>query len=117
MKVSLNWLKDYLDISRSPAAIADELTALGLEASFESSGKSFTGVVLGKVLECDPHPNADKLSVCVVDTGDDKNYTIVCGAPNVKRDIHVPVAKKAPPCKTVSLKLKKQNSGVYNPME
>ena len=93
MKVSLNWLKDYLDISRSPAAIADELTALGLEASFESSGKSFTGVVLGKVLECGPHPNADKLSVCVVDIGDDENYNIVCGAPNVKSGIHVPVAK------------------------
>ena len=88
MKVSLNWLKDYLDISYSPAAIAAELTALGLEASFENRGKSFTGVVLGKVLECGPHPNADKLSVCEVDTGDDENYTIVCGAPNVKKGIH-----------------------------
>jgi len=93
MKVSLNWLKDYLDISYSPAAIAAELTALGLEASFENRGKSFTGVVLGKVLECSPHPNADKLSVCVVDIGDDENYNIVCGAPNVKSGIHVPVAK------------------------
>ena len=93
MKVSLNWLKDYLDISYSPAAIAAELTALGLEASFENRGKSFTGVVLGKVLECGPHPNADKLSVCVVDIGDDENYNIVCGAPNVKSGIHVPVAK------------------------
>ena len=93
MKVSLNWLKDYLEISRSPEEIADELTALGLEASFENRGKSFTGVVLGKVLECGPHPNADKLSVCEVDTGDDENYTIVCGAPNVKKGIHVPVAK------------------------
>ena len=93
MKVSLNWLKDYLEISRSPEEIADELTALGLEASFENRGKSFNGVVLGKVLECGPHPNADKLSVCEVDTGDDENYTIVCGAPNVKKGIHVPVAK------------------------
>ena len=93
MKVSLNWLKDYLDISYSPAAIAAELTALGLETSFENRGKSFTGVVLGKVLECGPHPNADKLSVCVVDIGDDENYNIVCGAPNVKSGIHVPVAK------------------------
>ena len=107
MKVSLNWLKDYLDISRSPAAIADELTALGLETSFESSGKSFTGVVLGKVMECGPHPNADKLSVCVVDTGDDKNYTIVCGAPNVKRDIHVPVAKKGAALQNGEFKIKK----------
>ena len=46
MKVSLNWLKDYLDISRQPVEVADELTALGLETSFENRGKSFTGVVL-----------------------------------------------------------------------
>ena len=93
MKVSLNWLKDYLDIAYSPEEISDKLTALGLEAVFENRGKSFSGVVLGKVLECGPHENADKLFVCEVDTGDSKNYSIVCGAPNVKKGIHVPVAK------------------------
>ena len=93
MKVSLNWLKDYLDISRSPEEVSDELTALGIEACFENRGKSFSGVVLGKVLKCSPHENADKLSVCEVDAVDSENYSIVCGAPNVKSGIHVPVAK------------------------
>jgi len=93
MKVSLNWLKDYLDVSGTAEEISDTLTALGLEASYEITGKSFTGIVLGKVIECGPHENADKLSVCEVDIGDEENYTIVCGAPNVKSGIHVPVAK------------------------
>ena len=107
MKVSLNWLKDYLDISHPPAEVVDELTALGLEASFENRGKSFTGVVLGKVLECGPHPNADKLSVCVVDIGDDENYNIVCGAPNVKSGIHVAVAKTGATLQNGEIKIKK----------
>ena len=80
MQVSLNWLKDYLQLSQTPEEISDALTALGLETSFEYTGKSFSEVVLGQVLECRPHENADKLSVCEVDTGDNENYTIVCGA-------------------------------------
>ncbi len=93
MKVSLNWLKDYLDVSGTAEEISDKLTALGLEASYENTGKCFSGVVIGKVIECGPHENADKLSVCEVDTGDGENHSIVCGAPNVKSGIYVPVAK------------------------
>ena len=93
MKVSLNWLNDYLDVSGTAEEISDTLTALGLEASYENTGKHFSGVVLGKVVECGPHENADKLSVCEVDTGDGENHSIVCGAPNVKSGIYVPVAK------------------------
>ena len=107
MKVSLNWLKDYLPLSQSNEDISDALTALGLEASFESTGKSFTGVVLGKVLKCVPHENADKLSVCEVDVGDDENYTIVCGAPNVKSGIHVPIAKVGATLQNGEFKIKK----------
>ena len=77
MKVSLNWLEDYLNLDLSAREIADKLTELGLEANFTSRAKSFEGVVLGRVLECDPHPDADKLSVCKVDVGDDENYGIV----------------------------------------
>jgi len=93
MKVSLNWLNDYLDVSGTAEEISDTLTALGLEASYENTGKRFSGVVLGKVIECGPHENADKLSVCEVDTGDGEKHSIVCGAPNVKSGIYVPVAK------------------------
>ena len=91
MKISLNWLKDYLRLDLSSQEVSDILTNLGLESTFISLGQSFEGVVLGKVLKCDPHPNADKLSVCQVDVGD-ANYGIVCGAPNVKAGIHVPIA-------------------------
>ena len=109
MKVSLNWLKDYLDIYLSPKEISNKLTALGLEAAFENTGKSFSGVVLGKVLECAPHENADKLSVCEVDTGDSENYSIVCGAPNVKKGIYVPVAKVGATLQDGEFKIKKVN--------
>ena len=107
MKVSLNWLQDYLDISHSPEEIADRLTALGIEACCENTGKSFSGVVLGKVLECGPHENADKLSVCEVDIGDGENHSIVCGAPNVKQGIHVPVAKVGATLQNGEFKIKK----------
>ena len=106
MKVSLDWLKDYLALSQSPKEIADALTALGLEASFENKGKSFSGVVLGKVLKCEPHENADNLSLCIVDTGDNENYNIVCGAPNVKSGIYVPVAKVGASLKNGEFKIK-----------
>jgi len=93
MKVSLNWLQDYLNVSGTAKEISDALTALGLEATYEITGKNYSGVVLGKVVKCGPHENADKLSVCEVDIGDSENYSIVCGASNVKSGIHVPVAK------------------------
>ena len=76
----------------SAEEITDKLTELGLEATFTRSGQNFKSVVLGRVLECYHHPDADKLSICQVDIGDDENYDIVCGAPNVKAGIHVPVA-------------------------
>ncbi|MDP6853112.1 MAG: phenylalanine--tRNA ligase subunit beta [Candidatus Marinimicrobia bacterium] len=93
MKVSQNWLKEYIHISDTPGEVADYLTALGLEASYEVKGKNFTNVVLGRVESCNPHPDADKLSVCEVDTGSGELNQIVCGAPNVKAGIHVPVAQ------------------------
>ena len=66
MKVSLNWLKDYISLSQSPNEIAEILTSLGLEATYENQGKSYTDVVLGRVIECIPHNNADKLSVVIL---------------------------------------------------
>jgi len=93
MKISLNWLNNFLELSLSDKEISDKLTQLGLESTFNKLGKSFSGVVLGKIIQCDPHPNADKLSICIVDIGDVENHEIVCGAPNVKSNIKVPVAK------------------------
>jgi phenylalanyl-tRNA synthetase beta chain len=84
MRVPLSWLREYCDPGMDPAALADRLVMTGTEVErLETIGPSSTdGFVVGKVLEREQHPNADRLSVCRVDTGDGER-TIVCGAPNV----------------------------------
>lgn len=83
MKVSYNWLKEHLPLDISATELSAHLLKIGFEvAGHERLGPTFTGVVVGKVVSKDKHPNADKLSVCVVDDGATKR-TVVCGAPNV----------------------------------
>ncbi|HST69954.1 MAG TPA: phenylalanine--tRNA ligase subunit beta [Solirubrobacterales bacterium] len=84
MKVPYSWLREYCDPGMDPAALADRLVMTGTEVErLETVGPaSVEGFVVGKVLEREQHPNADRLSVCRVDTGDGER-TIVCGAPNV----------------------------------
>ena len=83
MKVSYNWLKEHLPLELSASELAGHLLKIGFEvAGHERLGPTFTGVVVGKVVSREKHPNADKLSVCVVDDGAIKR-TVVCGAPNV----------------------------------
>jgi phenylalanyl-tRNA synthetase beta chain len=94
MQISLSWLNDFYKTTLSPAKLTEGMTDLGLECTYDSTtGVSYTDVVLGNVIKCNSHPNADHLSVCEVDVGDDGNYQIVCGAPNVKAGLRVPVAK------------------------
>jgi phenylalanyl-tRNA synthetase beta chain len=95
MKVSYRWLKKYVPLDHEPVAIERALTMLG----FEVEGVDETGipplenVVVGEVLERHPHPNADRLSVCLVDAGAEiGRKTIVCGAQNYKAGDRVPVA-------------------------
>ena len=107
MKISLKWLNDYLDIKLSNLELSDKLTELGLEATYKRIGKTFEGIVVGKVLSCKSHPNADKLSVCEVDIGNDIKSNIVCGAPNVKKNIYVPVAKIGAKLDNGKFKIKK----------
>ncbi|MEZ5040769.1 MAG: phenylalanine--tRNA ligase subunit beta [Saprospiraceae bacterium] len=96
MKVSLNWLKDYLDIRLSPESLSEVLTAIGLEVegmeAVEGIPGGLEGVVVGHVLECEKHPNADKLSLTKVDVGAEEALEIVCGAPNVAAGQKVLVA-------------------------
>jgi len=96
MKVSLNWLRQYLDIDLEPAAIGELLTGTGLEVEgmekIESVPGGLAGVVVGHVLECGKHPGADRLSLTSVDTGAGEPVSIVCGAPNVAAGQHVIVA-------------------------
>ncbi len=97
MKISYNWLKNYIDTELSPNEVAKILTNTGLEVEgiehFESVKGGLEGLVIGRVTSCKKHPNADKLSVTTVDIGDEKDFPIVCGAPNVDEGQKVVVAK------------------------
>ncbi len=93
MRVSVNWLKELVEFDLSPAALADALTMAGFEVEEIEDRQSWAaGVVVGRVLARQPHPDAEKLSVCTVDIGAGENSTIVCGAVNVGADMCVPVA-------------------------
>ncbi len=96
MKVSLNWLRDFLDIDKSPSEIADILTSLGLEVegweSVKTSPVDLDKVVTGRVVECERIPDTDHLSATKVDVGDGVIRSIVCGAPNVAAGQKVLVA-------------------------
>ena len=94
MRISLNWLKDLVSITLSPEDLAHALTMAGFEVEDIEDRRTWAdGVVVGYVTDRQPHPNADKLSVCTVDIGAEESSHIVCGAANVRAGIHVPVAK------------------------
>ncbi|MFC4220037.1 phenylalanine--tRNA ligase subunit beta [Flagellimonas marina] len=96
MKISYNWLKQFLQIDWDSQKTGELLTDLGLEvegiASFESVKGGLKGVVVGHVLTCVQHPNADRLKLTTVDVGQETPLQIVCGAPNVAAGQKVPVA-------------------------
>lgn len=91
MKVSYEWLKEFVAITDSAQALADRLSLSGLEvAAVEPAVPALDGLVIGEVLHVERHPDADKLSVCRVGTGNE-THQIVCGAPNVRVGMKVPV--------------------------
>ena len=96
MKISYNWLKDFLNINLEAERVGEILTDLGLEVegieNYESIKGGLEGVVVGKVLTCEKHSNADRLKVTTVDLGNGEPVQIVCGAPNVEAGQLVPVA-------------------------
>src|SRR6185503_10391819 len=91
MKVTLNWLKQYVDFDWSPEELAERLTMLGVEVEgVQKLGGEFEGVVVAQVITRDKHPNADKLSLCRVNDGKGERQ-IVCGAHNFKAGDKVPL--------------------------
>ena len=96
MKISYNWLKEYLEFNENHESIGDKLTSLGLEVEgitkFESIPGGLNGVVVGKTKSIKKHPNADRLNITTVDVGGDELLQIVCGAPNVDKNQTVAVA-------------------------
>ena len=92
MRVTYNWLKQYMDLSDiTPEKLAETMTRCGLEVEGMEKMASATSLVIGKVLECVPHPDSDHLHICQVDTGESVRQ-IVCGAPNVAQGQKVIVA-------------------------
>lgn len=107
MRVSVNWLKELVDFDYTPEALADALTMAGFEVEDIEDRQSWAdGVVVGRVLAREPHPDAEKLSVCTVDIGAAEKSTIVCGAANVGAQMCVPVATVGSYLPRVDLKIK-----------
>jgi phenylalanyl-tRNA synthetase beta chain len=96
MKISYNWLKDYINIDLEPSKLSAILTAIGLEVEsteeWETVKGGLKGVVIGEVITCEKHPGADRLSVTTVNTGSGALLNIICGAPNVAPGQKVAVA-------------------------
>ena len=90
MKISYKWLKEILDFNLDSDQTSALLTDIGLEVErqdiYENIKGGLKGLLIGEIKSVEKHPNADKLNITQVDLGEDKNYTIVCGAPNVKKD-------------------------------
>src|SRR5579872_5363475 len=83
MKFTLAWLKEHLDTDRPLGEIADKLTMIGLEVErIEDKAKLLAPFTIARVVEAKQHPNADRLKVCMVDTGSGDPVQVVCGAPN-----------------------------------
>ncbi|MEG3938638.1 phenylalanine--tRNA ligase subunit beta [Microcoleus sp. S36b_A3] len=107
MRISLNWLRELVDVTISPEELAETLTMAGFEVEEIEDRRTWAdGVVLGKIVACEQHPNADKLRVCQVDVGKSEALNIVCGAPNARADIYVPVAVVGTFLSTIDLKIK-----------
>lgn len=95
MKIALSWLKEYISLEKEAEEIAQILTATGLEVegleNYSEIEGDLEGVIIGEVLTCEKHPNADKLRITTVDVGQNEPLPIVCGAPNVAKGQKVAV--------------------------
>src|SRR5947208_16900448 len=107
MLVPESWLRSVCNPSIPGSELADKLTMAGVEVeSYEPVGPKFSGVVVAEILAVERHPNADKLAVCKVDAGSE-HLEVVCGAPNVRPGMKVPLAKVG--AQLASLTIKKSS--------
>ena len=88
MKFTIGWLKEHLDTKIQDNGLIEKLTDIGLEVeSFENLNSDLDNFKVAKIINAEQHPNADRLRVCDVDIGKEKNVKVVCGAPNAKKDV------------------------------
>ncbi|BAZ40022.1 phenylalanyl-tRNA synthetase subunit beta [Calothrix sp. NIES-4101] len=107
MRISLNWLRELVEIKLTPEELAETLTMAGFEVEDIEDRRTWAnGVVIGRIVQREQHPNADKLSLCQVDIGEGENLQIVCGAANARADIVVPVATVGTYLPNIDLKIK-----------
>lgn len=93
MNISTTWLREWINPNVSDEVLAEKLTMAGLEVDgIAPVAPPFDGVVIGQVVSCEKHPDADKLSLCQVNVGQSDNLQIICGAPNVRHGLKVVVA-------------------------
>ena len=106
MIISIDWIREHVDTKFSIKNIEEKLTALGLECSIKKNDLSFTDILIGKITSVNSLENSDHLNLCNVDIGE-KTLEIVCGAPNVKKNIFVPVAVPGATLDNGNFKIKK----------
>ena len=111
MQVSESWLKEWVDINIGTAELAERLTLAGLEVAstdpvteLDGSPRNQEKLVVGQITDIHPHPTADRLKVCQVDVGKPKLLKIVCGAPNARKGLIVPVAKNGAKLPGIAIK-------------
>ena len=93
MKISENWLRTWVNPNISTDELVTTLTMAGLEVDgIEVMGAELAGILVGKIIKAEQHPEADKLQVCTVDVGAEETLQIICGAPNAREGIKVAVA-------------------------
>ncbi len=93
MNISTRWIREWANPEVSDSELSETLTMAGLEVDrIAPVAPPFEGLVVGHVVSCEKHPDADKLSLCEVDIGEGSNLQIICGAPNVRKDLKVVVA-------------------------
>ena len=92
MFISIDWLKDFINIEETPEELSNMLSSLGLEAESDNQFGDIKDVVIGEVISVSDHPNADRLNVCMVSDGKEE-FQVVCGAPNVAEGQIIAYAK------------------------
>ncbi len=93
MKASLQWLRQWVRVDAGAEEVAERFTSAGLEVdSIQRAAPALDGVVVGEIIECQPHPDADRLRVCQVADGGEALRTVVCGAPNARVGLKAPLA-------------------------